>query len=396
MTNDKLCSIRHAVALTKGLTSGNIYLSLSFPFILFLGLILPTTGCSLFKPPIQDIPPVTDGVGCDRPSSHVGLNHNEVEIAGLNVGDFALGKVDFKAKPELRELMTKAANDLTVVQYLKCVAIKRGDIDKDSAEQKDYVETKFYFMRSNPTPEQIIMWQKDNPFPGKSDNEKARKISQLEQDIRQHISQGYYADALKESIALVSIDDKSALAQKLKGIAHFKLGEFGSAIAEFKMAKELDVTLSDTMNYNIAAALISLGNNDSAIDILNNLKSRAPDDMRLNYNLGLAHLLKKDYTLAKQCYSLVYNAGGTKKPSAALGLGFASLLEKETDQAQKQGINYLQEAVCLKPEFRGLFMNHSVEDNEEKYDLYLKVLPLLKDSTPFKTFKREMKDGKIC
>ena len=108
-----------------------------------------------------------------------------------------MGKVDFKAKPELRELMTKAANDLTVVQYLKCVAIKRGDIDKDSAEQKDYVETKFYFMRSNPTPEQIIMWQKDNPFPGKSDNEKARKISQLEQDIRQHISQGYYADALK-------------------------------------------------------------------------------------------------------------------------------------------------------------------------------------------------------
>jgi len=164
----------------------------------------------------------------------VGINNNEVELAGLNVGDFALGKIDFKAKPELRELMTKAASDLTLVQYLKCVAVARGEIDKDSLEQKDHIENKFYFMRSNPTPEQILQWQRDNPFPGKTDSVKAKKSSQLEQDIRQHLSQGYYADALKESAELVAVDNNSAVARKLKGTAHFKLGEFSSAIGEWK------------------------------------------------------------------------------------------------------------------------------------------------------------------
>ena len=367
---------------------------LSF-FFLSVSLISPVLGCSLFTPPIQEIEPVEVG-GCDRPISHVGLNNNEIELAGLNVGNFALGKVDFKAKPELRELMTKAANDLSMVQYLKCVAIKRGEIDKDSMEQKDYIETKFYFMRSNPTPEQIILWQKENPFPSKADNVKTKKISQLEQDVRQHISQGYYMDALKEATELVTLDNKSPMARKLKGIAHFKLGEYSSAISEFKAAKELDPGLANSMNYNIGAALIGLGDSDGAIEVLKSLKSSAPGDIRLNYNLGLAYLLSKDYVLARECYLVVYREGGIKKSSAALGLGIARLLESKTDQAQKQGIGYLREAVCAKPIFRDLFMNHSVEDADEKYDSYLKLLPFLKDSIQFKAFNRDLNDGKIC
>jgi len=159
---------------------------------------------------------------------------------------------------------------------------------------------------------------------------------------------------------------------------------------------ELDPSVSNAANYNIGAALIQLGDSDSAIDVYRKLKTSTPEDIRLNYNLGVAYLVKKDYALAKQCYLLVYNEGGVKKPSAALGLGIASLLESEADRSQKRGVNYLREAVCKKPIFRDLLMNHSVQDTEENYDPYLGLLPSIKDSIPFKVFKRDLEDGKLC
>jgi hypothetical protein len=134
-----------------------------FLLITFLGAIVSLLGCSLITPPAQPIPFEKDQYGCDRPTQGVVLNKNELETAGLKIGDFALGNLEYKSHPELIEIMTKASGDSLVIEYLVCVAIKRGDVK--NTDQRDYLRRMLHFMTSKPTSEEIMRWQKENQFP---------------------------------------------------------------------------------------------------------------------------------------------------------------------------------------------------------------------------------------
>lgn len=99
------------------------------------------------------------------PAHSVTLNKNELDIAGATIGDFAHGQLDYKSQPELVTIMSDASKDSLMVDYLVCVASRRGDVT--TQEQRDHLRSKLDFMRGAPppTPAQITKWQADHPFP---------------------------------------------------------------------------------------------------------------------------------------------------------------------------------------------------------------------------------------
>ncbi|HLA00152.1 MAG TPA: hypothetical protein VJZ24_00780 [Thermodesulfovibrionales bacterium] len=139
-------------------------------------------GCSLGKRPITSAPTEEGPYGCKRPTD-VALNPNELEIATVDIGKFTLGKIDYKSSPELVQIITKASRDQLIEDYLICIAKNRGDVN--TPEQVDYLRRFLSFMRSDPSPEQIMKWQQENPFPEENIKEKARLLLRNENRVRQ-------------------------------------------------------------------------------------------------------------------------------------------------------------------------------------------------------------------
>lgn len=73
-----------------------------------------------------------------------------------------LGSIDIKTNPEVITLASKAAIDERIREYIRCLAIKKEGF---THAQAAYLERLYAFMRTNPTPEQFIEWQKNDPFP---------------------------------------------------------------------------------------------------------------------------------------------------------------------------------------------------------------------------------------
>lgn len=121
-------------------------------------------GCSLFQRSAVPVPTEKGGPECKRPTDLV-LNHNELELVGLEIGPFTLGKLDYKNKPEVFELITKASKESEHRLYLLCIAMDQGIVDKDDPVQVNYFMDKLFIMGSDMSYEQKIKWLDEHPFP---------------------------------------------------------------------------------------------------------------------------------------------------------------------------------------------------------------------------------------
>jgi len=106
-----------------------------------------------------------DESGCSRPRVGLLSTAHEVDLAVGGIGPLTTGRVNVKSNPELLKLMSDAAQDELVVQYLLCKAQQNGEIDFTNSNQVDYLRQFFAFMVSRPTADQVLRWQAAHPFP---------------------------------------------------------------------------------------------------------------------------------------------------------------------------------------------------------------------------------------
>jgi hypothetical protein len=122
------------------------------------------TGCFLLPKPVP--PPAPGPEGCQPPPPtvfrQVGVDLN---FAQSTFGELVVGTIDVKAKPEVVNLASQAATDAQIVEYMRCLAIKR---DGYTVEQANYLQELVGFMAAKPTAQQFIDWKKENKFPGKA------------------------------------------------------------------------------------------------------------------------------------------------------------------------------------------------------------------------------------
>jgi hypothetical protein len=102
---------------------------------------------------------------CVRPEFATGLSDRELELAAVSISSVSVGRFHASGKERVVKLLTDAASDNLIVEYLTCVAIRRGDIEKGNSDQIDYLRRFWSFMQSKPSPEQVEVWQRHNTMP---------------------------------------------------------------------------------------------------------------------------------------------------------------------------------------------------------------------------------------
>ncbi len=145
------------------------------PSIAVAVVIYFLSGCSLFQRPVVSVPTEEGPYGCERPTDVV-LSPTELELVSLEIGPFTLGKMDYKNKPQVFELITKASRDDLIREYLACIALNRGDVDKNDPEQVDYLKRMLFIMGSDMSDEQKMKWLDDHPFPAAPSLTKTEKL----------------------------------------------------------------------------------------------------------------------------------------------------------------------------------------------------------------------------
>lgn len=127
-----------------------------------LALIVFFAAC--LPPKSVDLPP-PDAYGCQPPPPDVFTKADvDLDVAKSTFRDLVVGAVDVKAKPEVVSLASKAVTDRRIRDHLRCLAIKESGY---SLEQAAYLDVFADFMSTEPNPDQVLEWQRTNPFPGK-------------------------------------------------------------------------------------------------------------------------------------------------------------------------------------------------------------------------------------
>ncbi|MER3424981.1 MAG: hypothetical protein C4293_18890 [Nitrospiraceae bacterium] len=94
------------------------------------------------------------GVGCMK-TTHEGVVMRECP------------ELNLRSERSIVEVLSRASNNSLVAECLVRVAKRERDIDPNDPEQVDYIRRFQHLLQRDPTTDQIIKWQQENPFPKK-------------------------------------------------------------------------------------------------------------------------------------------------------------------------------------------------------------------------------------
>jgi hypothetical protein len=104
-----------------------------------------------------------DSYGCILPPSSVFTSNKiDINIAETIFKNISVGSLSVKDYPEVISLMNEAAQNNAVRNFYRCLAKKR---DGWNDEQLAWQDGMIFFSQSNPTPEELAKFLKENPFP---------------------------------------------------------------------------------------------------------------------------------------------------------------------------------------------------------------------------------------
>lgn len=125
-------------------------------FALLLGGCGPTVVVRTLQP---------DADGCSPPATHVEISEEELRFATAKSTDLIAMKLDYRRETKLLAIMSKASNHLVTKSYLVCRYIVTNKIPPENVDQRRWVESKFNFLATGPTAEEIMQWDRDHAMP---------------------------------------------------------------------------------------------------------------------------------------------------------------------------------------------------------------------------------------
>jgi len=131
-----------------------------FSILLVMFVLLISNACAP-KPVIMQ----EDSYGCMPPSSTVFTSNKiDINLAQVVFKNMSVGELNVKNYPEVISLMNEAAQNNAVRDFYRCLAKKR---DGWNDEQLAWQDKMIFFSQAKPTPtpEQLTIFLKENPFP---------------------------------------------------------------------------------------------------------------------------------------------------------------------------------------------------------------------------------------
>jgi hypothetical protein len=134
------------------------------PILLSPLVTLYLLGCGTTETGLK---PVDEKPGqCGEVPIGVSANKNDLDLAGAQIGDFSLGKLTINFSPEFHRVVSDAATNDLVQDYIRCKAIARAGVHSDPT-MVDYFMRLSHFLSRERTVDEQIKWRKANPFPKK-------------------------------------------------------------------------------------------------------------------------------------------------------------------------------------------------------------------------------------
>jgi hypothetical protein len=122
----------------------------------------------------------------------------DATVGALKFGELVtLGNVTTKTDLALLSAISQSARDDQVTGALICAATKRGELTTPEQIAHAWDVARFYRTTPPPTPEQVIEFHKQFPFPSNSTTRRRASASQNKSAVHRLIGEGY---ALKEAI----------------------------------------------------------------------------------------------------------------------------------------------------------------------------------------------------
>jgi hypothetical protein len=94
----------------------------------------------------------------------VTIDKRQLEIVGVALADFSLGKLEVKDTPEFHKIISEAASNAAATDILACKAIARAGV-RGNPQMVDYFTRMTYFFAGHPTVDQQFQWLEKNPLP---------------------------------------------------------------------------------------------------------------------------------------------------------------------------------------------------------------------------------------
>lgn len=94
----------------------------------------------------------------------VTIDKRQLELVGVALGDFSLGKLTVKDTPEFQKVISEAASNAAATDMLACKAIARAGV-RGNPPMVDYFTRMTYFFAGHPTVDQQFQWLDKNPIP---------------------------------------------------------------------------------------------------------------------------------------------------------------------------------------------------------------------------------------
>ena len=104
---------------------------------------------------------------CGEVPVGVTIDKGQLDLAGANLGDFSLGKLNIQFTPEFQKVISDAATNALVQDYIRCKAIVRAGVHGDPEMVSYFMRLTHFLSKEREVPEQI-QWQQANPIPRKT------------------------------------------------------------------------------------------------------------------------------------------------------------------------------------------------------------------------------------
>jgi hypothetical protein len=142
----------------------------SLSYAVFLSLLLTTTACA---PKV--IPVAVDADGCTVPMQLATEKKNEIDLTIAKVGEIGMGG-RLTREQRVINLLSDAATNQLVMNYILCRNIAVGILDKNDRALTRYFIRRLEFVATQPTPDQVMAWEKSNPEPPPSKRSVGKEI----------------------------------------------------------------------------------------------------------------------------------------------------------------------------------------------------------------------------
>lgn len=118
---------------------------------------------------------------CGEVPVGVTIDKGQLNMAGVTVGDFSLASLDIKFTPEFQGIISEAAKNALVQDYISCKVIERAGVQKDP-ELVDYFTNLMYFLSGKPSGQEQTKWRQENPFPRKKGKPELSENESIDRD----------------------------------------------------------------------------------------------------------------------------------------------------------------------------------------------------------------------